>query len=144
MGTALFPFHVAVPVRDLGQARAFYGGLLGCSEGRSDARWVDFDLFGHQLVCHLVADAETTPASNPVDGDAVPIPHCGVVLPFEQWERLARHLERAGLEFAIEPKVRFRGEVGEQGTFFVRDPSGNTLEFKGFRDLGQLFAKRSR
>jgi extradiol dioxygenase family protein len=140
MGGPLYPFHIALPVRDLARARAFYADLLGCREGRSDTRWVDFDLFGHQLVCHLVAEAEPSYAENPVDGDAVPIPHCGVALPLERWRGLATRLEEAGVEFVIAPRVRFRGEAGEQGTFFLRDPGGNTLEFKGFRDLAQLFA----
>lgn len=138
------PFHLAIPVRDLAEARAFYGGLLGCREGRSDARWVDFDLFGHQLVCHL--DPGLGPQGrvrhhvNAVDGHGVPVPHFGVVLSMEDWERLVRHLQRQGVEFAIEPHIRFRGRPGEQATLFFYDPSGNALEFKAFRDIGRLFA----
>ncbi len=137
-----FPFHVALAVRDLGEARAFYRDVLGCREGRSERLWVDFDLFGHQLVCHLTATGgpPTPVGHNPVDGDAVPVPHCGVVLPLERWRQLAGQLERAGAAFLIPPKTRFRGEAGEQGTFFLADPSGNVLEFKGFRDLAALFA----
>lgn len=134
------PFHVALPVRDLAASRAFYGGLLGCEEGRSADRWVDFDLYGHQLVCHQVAAVQASSHASPVDGDAVPIPHCGVVLPIEAWRALAERLRSAGVAFLIEPRLRFAGEVGEQGTFFVEDPSGNVLEFKGFADLSELFS----
>jgi len=138
----LRPFHVAVPVDDLAAAREFYGGLLGCREGRSADRWIDFDLFGHQLVCHLQPAAVANfGVTNPVDGHDVPVPHFGVVLSMDDWQRLADRLTSAGLEFVIEPHVRFRGQAGEQGTLFVRDPAGNALEFKGFRDLDQLFAK---
>lgn len=137
------PFHLAIPVRDLDESRAFYGEVLGCREGRSDRSWVDFDLFGHQVVCHVVATAGTTSDNNPVDGDDVPIPHFGVVLSMERWHALARRLEGIPVEFAIAPKTRFRGEPGEQGTFFLRDPSGNALEFKGFRNLDDLFATRA-
>lgn len=138
------PFHLAVQVRDLAEARAFYGGLLGCREGRSAADWVDFDLFGHQLVCHrnpeLGPRGQVPAFRNPVDGDPVPIPHFGVVLPMAEWSRLAEHLRAAGAEFQLSPHVRFPGQPGEQGTFFLLDPSGNALEFKGFRDMDQLFA----
>lgn len=138
----LRPFHVAVPVDDLAAAREFYGGLLGCREGRSAERWIDFDFFGHQFVCHLQPSADrTSDASNPVDGHDVPVPHFGVVLDMDDWERLADRLKSAGVEFVIEPCVRFRGQTGEQGTLFIRDPAGNALEFKGFSDLDQLFAK---
>jgi len=135
------PFHLAFPVHDLDAARRFYGGQLGLPEGRSAPRWVDFDLFGHQLSAHLVERLDTA-ATNEVDGDDVPVRHFGAVLAWSEWEALARRLRSAGVEFLIEPHVRFRGEVGEQGTFFVRDPSGNALEFKAFRDIeGQLFAR---
>ncbi len=134
------PFHVALAVRDLGEARAFYGGVLGCREGRSAETWVDFDLYGHQLVCHVAPGAVGSPATNPVDGDAVPVPHCGVVLPLAAWRELADRVAAAGVAFAIAPRTRFAGAPGEQGTFFLYDPSGNALEFKGFRDLGALFA----
>ncbi len=139
---ALRPFHVAVPVDDLAAAREFYGGLLGCREGRSADRWIDFDLFGHQFVCHLQPTTHKNfGASNPVDGHDVPLPHFGVVLGMGDWQRLADRLTSAGCEFVIAPYVRFRGQTGEQGTLFIRDPAGNALEFKGFRDLDQLFAK---
>jgi putative membrane protein len=140
----LRPFHLAVPVRDLDEARAFYGGMLGCAEGRSDSAWVDFDLGGHQLVCHLDPEAGRGAASGAihkaVDGDDVPVPHFGMVLSMEEWRSLADRLQAAGAVFELPPRVRFQGRAGEQATFFIRDPSGNALEFKGLRDLGQLFA----
>jgi len=139
------PFHLAIPVRDLGSARAFYGGLLGCPEGRSSDEWVDFDFFGHQLVCHVVRPAggsSPQAGSNPVDGHDVPVPHFGLVLEMADWEALATRLKAAGQRFVIEPHVRFRGKPGEQATMFLTDPSGNALEFKAFRDIaGQLFAR---
>jgi len=135
-------FHLAIPVHDLAAARGFYGGLLGCPEGRSAPDWVDFDLRGHQLVCHRVSGARPAVAGrNPVDGDAVPIPHFGLVLSFEDWRALASRLESAGVDFEIAPRVRFAGTPGEQGTFFLYDPSGNALEFKGFQDISQLFSR---
>ncbi|MCS6995884.1 MAG: VOC family protein [Casimicrobiaceae bacterium] len=135
------PFHLAFPTHDLAAARAFYGGVLGCPEGRSSERWVDFDFFGHQIVAHL-APEECAPAqTNLVDGDWVPCRHFGVVLSMEAWRALAERLRAAGVRFLIEPHVRFEGEPGEQATMFVLDPSGNALEFKAFHDLGQLFAK---
>jgi putative membrane protein len=141
---SLRPFHLAIPVRDLGEARAFYEGLLGCTEGRSDDGWVDFALGGHQLVCHvdsrLGPQGRVAATSNPVDGDDVPIPHFGLVLAMDEWRALAARIEAAGAAFEIAPHVRFPGQAGEQATFFVRDPSGNALEFKGFADLGRLFA----
>ncbi len=133
------PFHVALAVRDLREARAFYTGVLGCREGRSSSTWADFDLYGHQLVCHETPDAAPRRATHPVDGEAVPVPHCGVVLSFDAWRALADRVAAAGVEFAIAPCIRFAGAPGEQGTFFLYDPSGNALEFKGFRDLGALF-----
>ena len=133
------PFHLAFPVDDLGAARHFYGQVLGCPEGRSSGRWVDFDFWGHQVVAHLVDEAEDA-ATNPVDGDQVPASHFGVVLPWAEWEALAQRLRDAGQDFLIEPRVRFRGQPGEQGTFFVRDPAGNALEFKSFKDITRLFA----
>lgn len=139
----LRPFHLAVLVDDLAAAREFYGGMLGCTEGRSSDTWVDFDLFGHQLVCHLRPQAH--PAAdvhrNPVDGHDVPVPHFGVVLTMEDFDALAQRLTEAGQRFVIEPTIRFRGQPGEQGTLFIEDPAGNALEFKGFRSLGQLFAR---
>jgi extradiol dioxygenase family protein len=137
------PFHLAIPVRDLASARAFYGGVLGCPEGRSSTDWVDFDFFGHQLVCHTVSgDGAGRPAHNPVDGHDVPVPHFGMVLEMPDWEALATRLKSAGIAFVIEPHVRFPGQPGEQATMFLTDPSGNALEFKSFRDIaGQLFAR---
>lgn len=139
------PFHVAIQARDLEEARAFYKGTLGCSEGRSTAQWVDFNLYGHQLVTHLNPalgrDGRVTALFNPVDGDAVPVPHFGVVLERAQWDALAERLRRHGSTFVVEPHVRFRGAPGEQATMFLYDPSGNALEFKSFRDIeAQLFA----
>lgn len=134
------PFHLAICVDDLDRARQFYGGLLGCPEGRSSERWIDFDLLGHQLVVHL-AERTGQEQANPVDGHGVPVPHFGVVLEWEAWHVFAERLRSNGVEFVIEPYVRFAGQVGEQATLFFRDPAGNALEFKAFRDPGQLFAK---
>lgn len=136
----LTPFHLAFPVHDLAAARRFYGELLGCPEGRSSDTWIDFDLFGHQLVAHLSPEAGDR-AHNPVDGHDVPVPHFGVVLEWEDFHALADRLKAAGVRFAIEPYIRFQGQVGEQATMFFRDPSGNALEFKAFKDMGQLFAR---
>jgi len=133
------PFHLAFPVRDLASTRAFYGELLGCREGRSAERWVDFDFFGHQLSAHL-SEAATAVPTNEVDEDDVPVRHFGVVLSMERWRALAARLGAAGTAFLIEPRIRFAGEIGEQATFFVRDPSGNALEFKAFADPARLFA----
>lgn len=139
---SLQPFHLAVPVNDLTEARRFYGGLLGCPEGRSSSEWVDFDFFGHQLVAHLDKSGSTRPTRyNPVDGHDVPVPHFGVVLQWDHWHQMAARLRAAGVIFGIEPGIRFAGQVGEQATMFFQDPSGNALEFKAFRDLGQLFEK---
>ncbi len=136
------PFHVAVAVHDLDAARDFYGRILGCPEGRSAAQWVDFNLYGHQFVCHQVpAAAATAEPTNPVDGHAVPVPHYGVVLTWPEWEALAERLRAAGVDFVIEPTVRFAGQPGEQATMFLRDPSGNALEFKAMRDESKLFAR---
>jgi extradiol dioxygenase family protein len=135
------PFHLAFPVDDLAAARAFYGDLLGCPEGRSAEHWVDFDLFGHQIVAHLAPDAVTRRAINPVDGEDVPVPHFGVVLPMEEWKLLAQRLEDAGVDFVIAPTIRFAGQLGEQATMFFRDPAGNALEFKAMADPVALFAK---
>jgi extradiol dioxygenase family protein len=136
---SLPPFHLAFPVDDLAAARQFYGEVLGCAEGRSADRWVDFDLYGHQIVTHLAPAAAG--ASNPVDGDDVPVPHFGVVLPMEQWKALAERLEQAGVAFVIPPTIRFAGQPGEQATMFFRDPAGNALEFKAMVDPAKLFAK---
>jgi extradiol dioxygenase family protein len=141
--TALRPFHIAFPVDDLAAARHFYGTVLGCPEGRSSADWIDFDLYGHQIVAHYKPRAASAESAhhNPVDGHDVPVPHFGVVLTMEQWHDLAERLKAAGTRFIIEPYIRFAGQVGEQATMFFLDPAGNALEFKAFQDLGQLFAK---
>ena len=130
-----------MPVHDLGAAREFYGGLLGCDEGRSAEHWVDFDLYGHQFVAHLDSSGHRhDPITNPVDGDDVPVPHFGVLLSPDAWGELADRLVAAGTDFVIEPHIRFRGEIGEQSTMFLMDPSGNALEFKAFADDTQVFA----
>jgi extradiol dioxygenase family protein len=140
--TELPPFHLAFPVHDLEAARAFYGGLLGCPEGRSAAEWIDFDFFGHQIVAHLDPAMQPRPHHNPVDGHDVPVPHFGAVLPMGEWEMLAERLQAAeAVAFVIEPTIRFRGEAGEQATMFFLDPSGNALEIKAMRDPANLFRK---
>ena len=136
----LTPFHLAFPVDDLAAARAFYGGLLGCPEGRSSERWIDFDLYGHQIVAHL-APGHGRLDHNPVDGHDVPVPHFGVVLTWQAFHELADRLRASGLRFVIEPGIRFQGQVGEQATMFFLDPAGNALEFKAFRDPAQIFAR---
>lgn len=133
-------FHLAFPVNDLDAARQFYGGILGCKEGRSSERWVDFDLYGHQIVTHL-SEVVSDRVSNHVDADDVRVPHFGIILPMEEWRMLADKLRANGVKFIIEPKIRFAGEVGEQATMFFLDPSGNALEFKGFADFESVFAK---
>ena len=133
-------FHLAFPVTDLAEARAFYGGFLGCAEGRSSPDWVDFDFFGHQIVAHKVASGAMTDATSLVDGHEVPVRHFGVVLSMAAWEALASRFEGAGVDFVIAPHVRFRGLPGEQATMFFLDPFGNALEFKAFADPDQLFA----
>ncbi len=140
----LAPFHVALQVRDIAEARAFYAGVLECPEGRSAETWLDFNLYGHQLVCHLnpVLGKTGSVSShyNPVDAVGVPAPHCGVVLEMDRWQQLADRLRAARIEFVIEPYLRFKGQKGEQATMFLLDPSGNALEFKAFKDIGrQLF-----
>jgi extradiol dioxygenase family protein len=134
------PFHLAIPVSDLEVADAFYCGLLGCSKGRTASRWIDLNFFGHQVTLHLVDETETTIHSNPVDGDSVPARHFGVVLAMSAWQELADHLTEANQEFLISPRIRFQGQVGEQATMFLYDPSGNALEFKSLVDPAQLFA----
>ena len=136
----LRPFHLAFPVHDLAAARAFYGGTLGCPEGRSSDNWIDFDLFGHQIVAHLDPSAKAVAVANPVDGHDVPVPHFGVVLTMDAWQALADRVKAAGIAFGIEPHIRFVGQPGEQATMFFRDPSGNALEFKAFADDAMLFA----
>jgi len=140
--TALPPFHLAFPVHDLDEARAFYGGLLGCPEGRSAAGWVDFDFFGHQIVAHLDPNLRRRRHRAPVDGHDVPVPHFGAVLAMADWQRIAERLKAAGTAFAIEPTVRFAGQPGEQATMFFLDPSGNALEIKAMRDPAKLFARQ--
>ncbi len=138
----LTPFHVAIPVSNLEEARAFYRDVLGCPEGRSAEHWVDFDLYGHQVVIHYSPDHKGFVANeNPVDGHDVPVPHYGVVLEWDQWETLAEKMKKRDTKFIIEPYIRFKGQPGEQATMFFLDPSGNALEFKAFKDIGQLFAK---
>ncbi len=132
-------FHLAFPVDDLSAARAFYSGVLGCMEGRSDTRWVDFDFHGHQITAHLAPG--TVAAISPVDGHDVPIPHFGLVLDMASWETLRDRLVAAGTHFVVEPYLRFAGEAGEQATMFLLDPAGNALEFKAFADIEGLYAK---
>ena len=134
-------FHLAFPVQSLDEARTFYGELLGCPEGRSAHDWVDFDLMGHQIVAHLAPDACGTAATNAVDGEAVPVRHFGLILAPDAWRAMADRLTAAGADFIIAPQTRFAGGPGEQSTLFVRDPSGNALEFKAFADEAMIFAK---
>ena len=134
------PFHLAFPVDDLQAARRFYGELLQCPEGRSAGEWIDFNLYGHQIVAHLAPGAARPKASNAVDGEDVPVPHFGIVLPIGEWRSLAERLFEAGVEFVIPPTVRFEGQPGEQATMFFRDPAGNALEFKAMADPAKLFA----
>lgn len=136
----LRPFHLAFPVHDLAAARAFYGGTLGCAEGRSSDQWIDFDLFGHQIVAHLDPAARAVAVENAVDGHAVPVPHFGVVLTMPDWQALSARVAAAGVRFGIAPHIRFEGQAGEQATMFFYDPSGNALEFKAFADDAMLFA----
>ncbi len=135
-------FHLAFPVTDLTAARRFYGGILGCHEGRSAQEWVDFDFFGHQIVAFRVGAADMKVATSLVDGDQVPVRHFGVILEVDEWNSLADRLESAGTRFIIDPHVRFKGQPGEQSTMFLLDPFGNALEFKAFEDIGQLFAQQ--
>jgi extradiol dioxygenase family protein len=138
---SLVPFHLAFPVHDLAAARAFYGDLLGCAEGRSSEQWIDFDFHGHQLVAHLAPDELRAAATNAVDGHALPVRHFGAVLDWQAWHDLADRLREAGVAFLIEPGIRFVGQVGEQATMFFLDPSGNAVEFKAFKDPSQIFAR---
>ncbi len=139
--TPLRPFHLAFPVRDLSDARAFYGTLLGCKEGRSSDEWVDFDFFGHQIVAHLSPNEVGHKEHNLVDGDAVPVRHFGVILTMSTWRELAKRLDDANVSFLIAPEIRFKGQPGEQATFFITDPSGNALEFKAFDDESRIFTR---
>ena len=134
------PFHIAIPVQNLEKCRTFYRDILNCEEGRSTENWVDFNFFGHQLVIHQKDDFIPQRISNPVDGFDVPVPHFGVVLPWDEFHQFSKHLKDKGVDFIIEPYIRFAGEVGEQATLFFLDPSGNALEFKAFKDPQQLFA----
>ena len=135
------PFHVAVPVHNLDECRTFYRDVLGCEEGRSAEQWVDFNFFGHQFVLHYKPKSEEETHTNPVDGKNVPVPHYGVVLPWDTFQTFSKELIEKGIDFVIEPYIRFKGEPGEQATMFFLDPAGNALEFKAFKDMGQLFAK---
>jgi uncharacterized protein len=141
MSSISYPFHLAIPVDNLEAARHFYGNVLGCPEGRTDELWTDYDLYGHQLVIHFQPKSTEALHHNPVDGHEVPIPHFGVVLPWNEWEALAEKMKAAGVKFIIEPYIRFVGQPGEQATMFFLDPCGNALEFKSFKDIGKLFAK---
>ena len=134
-------FHLAFPVKDLHSSREFYGEILGCEEGRSSEHWIDFNLFGHQIVAHLAPEASGVRHKNEVDADHVPVPHFGIVLPMDEFQNFAERLKSKNVEFVIEPKIRFKGETGEQATMFFLDPSGNALEFKAFADFSQVFAK---
>lgn len=138
----LRPFHLAIPVHDLNAARQFYGGVMGCTEGRTDAHWIDWNFWGHQLVTHLDETFKPDEVVNLVDGKDVGVPHFGVVLSWSDWETLRDKIEQSEVEFVLKPYIRFEGEAGEQGTFFIRDFSGNRLEFKTFKNINQLFAKR--
>ncbi|WP_073181062.1 VOC family protein [Flagellimonas flava] len=135
------PFHIAIPVYNLKECREFYSTVLECEEGRSSDHWVDFNLFGHQLVIHYKPKSDEDLHTNPVDGKNVPVPHYGVVLPWEDFQNFSQKLKSKNVDFVIEPYIRFEGEVGEQATMFFLDPAGNALEFKSFKDMGQLFAK---
>jgi extradiol dioxygenase family protein len=139
--TAIPPFHLAFPVADLAEARAFYGDLLGCPEGRSSDEWVDFNFYGHQIVAHLAPQQTGRASASQVDGKDVPVRHFGAVLPMDEWERLSRKLTAAGTKFIVEPYIRFKGEPGEQATMFFLDQCGNAIEFKAFADIGNLFAR---
>lgn len=134
------PFHLAFPVADLSATRDFYEHTLGCSVGRTAERWIDFDFFGHQLSAHLRPEEVAQARTNEVDGDNVPVRHFGAILKWEQWHELADRLREMDIKFIIEPHIRFKGEVGEQATMFLLDPSGNALEFKSFKDMSQIFA----
>ena len=136
----LSPFHLAIPVDDLAKARHFYGGVLGCEQGRSSEQWIDWNFYGHQLVTHLVAKMPNDPDTNPVDGKHVPVPHFGVVLNMDLWQDVVGRLKKVDTQFVIEPYIRFAGQPGEQATCFLYDPAGNALEFKAFKDMDKLFA----
>lgn len=139
--TKTTPFHLAIPVQNLQTCRSFYRDVLGCKEGRSSEKWVDFNFFGHQFVIHETDIIKPESVANPVDGHQVPVPHFGVILDWKDWEHLSEKLKSQNIDFIIEPYVRFKGELGEQATMFFSDPEGNALEFKAFKDMKQVFAK---
>ena len=139
--TNLLPFHLAIPVHDLEKSRDFYKNILGCDEGRSSDHWVDFNLFGHQLVIHYKEKSTEKTKTNPVDGKDVPIPHFGVILEWNQFHNFSNQLIEKGITFIIDPYIRFKGLPGEQATMFFKDPCGNALEFKSFKDFNQIFEK---
>lgn len=133
-------FHLAIPVNDIKSTRTFYTQVLGCSVGREASRWIDFNFFGHQLSAHVKPEATQAASTNPVDGEAVPVRHFGLILPWQDWHALVEKLDAQQVEYLIKPTLRFQGKVGEQATLFINDPSGNALEFKSFRDASRLFA----
>jgi len=139
--SAIRPFHLAIPVHDLEIAREFYGDILGCSTGRESENWIDFNFFGHQLVTHLDKNMNISDSTNTVDGNRVPVPHFGIILKKKNWDTLAKKLSAANVEFIIEPRTRFKDNTGEQSTMFMKDPSGNALEFKSFQDDGHIFTR---
>lgn len=141
MQKKLTPFHLAIPVKEIQETRKFYREIMGCEEGRSSEKWVDFNFYGHQLVIHIAESKTEDLDQNAVDGHHVPVPHFGVVLEWNDWEALRDRLVNSGIQFAIEPYIRFEGQAGEQATMFFYDPSGNALEFKSFKDFNQIFAK---
>ncbi len=143
MSGALRPFHLAIPVDNIANARRFYTGILGCRVGRESAHWIDFNFFGHQVTAHLIPDKVSNVPTNPVDGEAIPVRHFGIVLPWDNWQALVEKLDNQNITYLIRPTIRFKGEAGEQATLFIRDPSGNALEFKSFRDDQKLFARSS-
>ncbi len=139
--SAIRPFHLAIPVHDLEIAREFYGDILGCSTGRESENWIDFNFFGHQLVTHLDKNMNISDSTNTVDGDRVPVPHFGIILKKKDWDTLAKKLSAANVDFIVEPRTRFKDNTGEQSTMFIKDPSGNALEFKSFQDDGHIFTR---
>jgi extradiol dioxygenase family protein len=143
MSDTLRPFHLAIPVDNIADARRFYTGILGCRVGRESAHWIDFNFFGHQVTAHLIPNEVSNVPTNPVDGEAIPVRHFGIVLSWENWQALLEKLDNQNITYLICPTIRFKGEAGEQATLFIRDPSGNALEFKSFRDDQKLFARSS-
>jgi len=139
--SAIRPFHLAIPVHDLEIAREFYGDILGCSTGRESENWIDFNFFGHQLVTHLDKNMNISDSTNTVDGNRVPVPHFGIILKKKDWDTLAKKLSAANVDFIVEPRTRFKNNTGEQSTMFIKDPSGNALEFKSFQDDGHIFTR---